>query len=258
MLLKVSAWNVNSLRVRLGYLLEWLSCHQPDIICLQETKLLDEEFPVDAVRQAGYEAVYTGQKAYNGVAILSKRKGSQMLTDIPGWVDPQRRIIGLTFDDIRVINLYVPNGESTTSEKFQYKLTWLDRIYDFLLAEIKKYPKLIVLGDFNIAPSTEDVYDPEEMQGQLLFSEPERNRFKKIIELGLSDCFRLHSQAEKSFTWWDYRMNSFKRNRGLRIDHILAAPALSKQCVQCFVDRAPRALERPSDHAPIVAVFEGA
>lgn len=254
--LKIATWNVNSLRVRLPHVLEWLSLHAPDILCLQETKLLDTDFPLDAIRMAGYDAYFVGQKAYNGVAILTKHRATDILTQIPQSEDPQKRFLSLTIQDIRVVNLYVPNGESTQSQKFQYKLSWLQQLQAYLAREIEQYKKLIILGDFNIAPTEVDVYDPAIFEGQILCTREERENFEKIIGLGFDDCFRLKNQTEKSYSWWDYRMNSFKRNLGVRIDHILASSSLSPFCSHCFIDKTPRALERPSDHAPVVAFFE--
>ncbi len=252
---KIATWNVNSLRVRLPQVLEWLETAQPDVLALQETKLPDADFPVAAINQAGYKVVYSGQRTYNGVAIMSRLTSSNIITDIPGLEDPQRRVLGVTLGDLRIINLYVPNGESVTSEKYLYKLGWLHQLHQLLAQELKAHSKLIVLGDFNIAPEDQDVYDPKEWAGQVLFSDKERAALSELCRLGLTDCFRLHSQPEKSFSWWDYRMNSFKRNRGLRIDHILASLKLSLQCTRCYIDKSPRSAERPSDHAPVVAEF---
>jgi exodeoxyribonuclease-3 len=190
------------------------------------------------------------------VAILSRVPGGEAITDIPGFSDPQRRVLALTIGDLRVVNLYVPNGESTTSEKYQYKLNWLQKMREFLKHELQKNPKLVVLGDFNIAPEAHDVHDANLWEGRVLFSEPERAALREIVDLGFSDCFRLHPQPEKSFTWWDYRMNGFKRNLGLRIDHIFASEKLSLICNRCYIDKTPRTLERPSDHTVVVAEFK--
>lgn len=252
---KIATWNVNSLRVRLPHVLEWLAEHKPDVLALQETKLIDADFPLDAIKQAGYEACYSGQKTYNGMAVLSHQSCGDVITDIPGFDDAQRRVLGVTVGDIRVINLYVPNGESVGSEKYTYKLSWLHHLRLFLIEEIKKHPNTIILGDFNIAPEPEDVHDPLVWEGKVLFSEKEREALRELIAVGFVDSFRLHAQPEKSFTWWDYRMNAFKRNLGLRIDHILASQRMSDKCERCYIDKMPRALERPSDHAPIVAEF---
>lgn len=252
---KIATWNVNSLKVRLPQVLQWLEAIKPDVLALQETKLPDTDFPLAAIHQAGYQVVYNGQRTYNGVAILSRKIASDILTDMPGLEDPQRRLLGVTLGDLRLLNLYVPNGESVTSKKYLYKLDWLDKLQQLLMRELKTYSKLIVLGDFNIAPDNQDVYDPEAWAGQILFSDKERAAFVELGKLGLVDCFRLHPQPEKSFSWWDYRMNAFKRNRGLRIDHIMASLQLSTHCQRCYIDKSPRSAERPSDHAPVVAEF---
>lgn len=252
---KIATWNVNSLKVRLSQVLEWLEKAKPDVLALQETKIPDSDFPLEAIRQVGYEVAYSGQRTYNGVAIISRQPVFDKVTDIPGLEDPQRRVLGGTIADWRIINLYVPNGESVISEKYLYKLGWLNKTQAWLAEELNKYPKLIVLGDFNIAPEEQDVHDPAEWAGQVLFSDKERLAFKQLCQLGLVDCFRLNPQDEKLFSWWDYRMNSFKRNRGLRIDHILASSGLGALCTRCYIDKIPRSSERPSDHAPVIAEF---
>ena len=252
---KIATWNVNSLRVRLPHVLTWLERVKPDILALQETKLVDADFPVDPIRAAGYEVIYSGQRTYNGMAILSRKKVLDIMTDMPALEDPQRRLLAGCIDNIRILNLYIPNGESVDSAKYQYKLHWLKNLDVFLKAELQKYPKLIVLGDFNIAPEEIDVHDPKRWEGQVLFSEPERKAFREILQLGLKDCFRQHHAALQSYSWWDYRMNAFKRNMGLRIDHILASAELASRCDHCYIDKTPRAEERPSDHAPVVAEF---
>src|SRR5579885_27029 len=252
---KIATWNVNSLRVRLPQVLAWLEQVKPDVLAIQETKIPDEDFPSAAINEAGYHAVYSGQRTYNGVAILSKNQATNVITDLPELEDPQRRVLAALVDDIRILDLYVPNGENVASVKFQYKLNWLTKLDLFLKHELQKHPKTIVLGDFNIAPDDLDVHDPKLWDGQLLFSQPERQAFRDMLKVGFSDCFRKLNPEEKSFSWWDYRMNGFKRNLGLRIDHILASDKLAGKCVKCYIDKAPRALERPSDHAPVVAEF---
>ena len=252
---KIATWNVNSLKVRLPQVLDWLAANQIDVLALQETKLADLKFPTEEIKAAGYEVVFSGQPTYNGVAIISREPVTDIITDLPDFEDPQRRVLGVTIGDIRVLNLYVPNGESVTSTKYQYKLGWLEKLEGFITSELAIHPNMVVLGDFNIAPADEDVHDPLEWVGQVLFSEPERAALQGLYDLGLVDCFRLHPQAEKSFSWWDYRMNSFKRNRGLRIDHILASQPLAATCGHCYIEKTTRALERPSDHAPVVAEF---
>jgi len=255
--MKVASWNVNSLKVRLPHLLDWLAAQAPDIVCLQETKLEDARFPLEALESAGYYCARSGQKTYNGVAILSRFPLSDVATGIPSFADEQRRVIAATFAEngsaVRVICAYVPNGQAVGTEKYEYKLRWLVAFRQWLGAEMAGNPRLAVLGDYNIAPADADVYDPKAWEGQVLFSEPERAAFRGLLDLGLKDGFRLFSQPEGSFTWWDYRMNAFRRNLGLRIDHILLSHALASRCIACIIDPGPRRLERPSDHAPIVA-----
>ena len=251
--MKLATWNVNSLKVRLPQVIDWLHTNQPDMLCLQETKLSDENFPAAEIAAIGYESVFIGQKTYNGVAILSKQKGSEIITAIPGFEDEQKRVVAATYGDVRVISVYVPNGDTVESEKYQYKLRWLPALTGWLTQELKDHQKLAILGDFNIAPEDRDVYDPQLWQGKVLCSQPERAAFGDLLQLGLTDSFRLFEQAEKSYTWWDYRMMAFRLNRGLRIDHILLSNALASVCTSCTVDKAIRKLERPSDHAPVVA-----
>ncbi|MES2218409.1 MAG: exodeoxyribonuclease III [Pseudomonadota bacterium] len=251
----IATWNVNSLKVRLPHVLDWLAQNQVDVLALQETKMQDPNFPVEEITAAGYQVVFSGQRAYNGVAILSRQPPTDIIVELPGPEDPQRRVLGATIGDIRVLNLYVPNGESITSPKYQYKLGWLSNLAAMVMNELKTHTKVIIVGDFNIAPADEDVHDPAEWLGRVLFSDAERTAFKALLDLGVVDCFRLRPQAEKSFSWWDYRLNSFKRNRGLRIDHILASKSLADQCTLCTIDKGPRGLERPSDHAPVLAEF---
>jgi len=255
MTFKIATWNVNSLRVRLPHLMSWQEGLHLDVIALQETKIVDADFPLELLQTTDYAALFSGQKAYNGVAMLSRKKMSDMITDIPGFNDIQRRVLGMTVGDVRILNLYVPNGQSVTSEKYQYKLNWLENLKNFLQEELKKYPKIIILGDFNIAPDDLDVHDPLAWEGQVLCSVPEREAFRHILKLGFHDCFRMRTPTEQVFTWWDYRMNALKRNRGLRIDHILASDAIASACTNCFVDKTPRLWERPSDHAPVIAEF---
>jgi exodeoxyribonuclease-3 len=254
-MLKIATWNVNSLRVRLPQVLDWLASQKPDVLVLQEIKLTNDDFPLEAIQQAGYQAIVSGQKTYNGVAILSRQKATDPILDIPELEDHQRRVLAVTIDDVRIIDLYVPNGESVTSEKYHYKLNWLKHLKVWLQKELTQHPNVIVLGDFNIAPENIDVHDPAAWEGKVLCSEPERAMLREIFQLGFQDCFRLHQQPEKSFSWWDYRLNAFKRNMGLRIDHILASTALAARCGHCYIDKAPRAHERPSDHAVVVAEF---
>jgi exodeoxyribonuclease-3 len=250
--MKLATWNVNSLKVRLPQLLSWLAQRSPDVLCLQETKLEDGSFPVTELEGAGYRVLYCGQKTYNGVAILSRLDGVDAVRCIPRFDDEQKRVLAATVDGVRVVCVYCPNGESVASPKYQYKLAWYAALRDWLAQELQRYPQLAVLGDFNVAPEDRDVHDPRLWEGKVLFSEPERKALAALLELGLQDSFRLFEQPDKSFTWWDYRMNQFKRNMGLRIDHILLSQPLAIQAKASFIDKAVRAQERPSDHAPVV------
>lgn len=251
--MKIATWNVNSLNVRLSHVLDWLAANQPDVLCLQETKQEDSKFPYAELAQAGYQAIHHGQKTYNGVAILSRHPLTQVVTDIPGFMDDQRRVIAANIGDIRLVCAYIPNGQSVDSDKYAYKLKWLKAFTAWLAEELVKYPKLVVLGDYNIAPEDRDCHDPAAWVGQVLVSPPEREAFQRVLELGLADAFRLFEQAEKSFSWWDYRMMGFRRNFGMRIDHILLSKPLVENCTACWIDKAPRKLERPSDHTPVIA-----
>jgi exodeoxyribonuclease-3 len=253
--MKLATWNVNSLKVRLPQVLDWLSQHQPDALCLQETKLEDVNFPAAAIGGAGYQVLYSGQKTYNGVAILSRAPASDAVTAIPAFDDHQKRVLAATVDDVRVICVYVPNGESVESDKYQYKLKWLAAVTAWLKEELRHFPRLAVLGDFNIAPEARDVHDPAAWEGKVLFSKPERDALDMLLAAGLRDAFRLFEQPERSFTWWDYRMNAFRRKMGLRIDHILLSAELAKCCKACTIDVEPRKAERPSDHAPVIATL---
>lgn len=254
--MKIATWNVNSLRVRLPHLLQWLAANQPDIVALQETKVVDEQFPQAELSAAGYHAVFAGQKTYNGVAILSKSPATEVISDIPTLDDPQRRILAATIQGIRVVNLYVVNGSEVGSEKYAYKLDWLTKVTAWLQIQAATYPQLVVLGDFNIAPADADVHNPKTWQGKILCSEPERDALSRIQALGVADCFRLFEQTDKSFSWWDYRGGGFRRNQGLRIDLILASTALAERCERCVIDKEPRTWEQPSDHTPVIAEFK--
>lgn len=251
--MKLATWNINSLKVRLPHVLDWLAREQPDVLCLQETKQEDKAFPYAEIEAAGYTAIHNGQKTYNGVALLGKRAGLDVHRDIPGFDDPQKRVIAATYDGIRVVCAYIPNGSEVGSDKYVYKLRWLKALHDWLKEELQRYPRLALLGDYNIAPDDRDVHDPLAWKDKVLCSEPEREGFRQLAALGLSDAFRLFEQPEKCFSWWDYRMLAFRRNHGLRIDHILLSPELTQRCANCRIDREPRKLERPSDHAPVIA-----
>ena len=250
---RIATWNVNSLNVRLPHVLDWLVAEKPQVLCLQETKLEDHRFPFDALREAGYHAIHSGQKTYNGVAVLATTPPAEVIAGIPGFDDPQRRVLAATVGDLRVICTYFPNGQAVGSEKYAYKLRWLAALRDWLSEEIAAWPRLALLGDFNIAPEDRDVHDPEAWRGQILCSDPERQAFRSLVDLGLQDAFRRFEAGAGLFSWWDYRQAAFRRNLGLRIDHILLSPPVSASCTGCRIDTAPRRLERPSDHAPVVA-----
>ncbi|OGA16681.1 MAG: exodeoxyribonuclease III [Betaproteobacteria bacterium RIFCSPLOWO2_12_FULL_63_13] len=251
--MRIATWNVNSLKVRLPHVLDWIARHSPDVVCLQELKLEDAKFPRAPIEDAGYQCAISGQKTYNGVAILARHPLAEIMTGIPGFDDPQKRIISATVEQTRIVCAYVPNGQSVGSDKYEYKLRWLAALQRWLRDELLRRTRLVVAGDYNIAPEDRDVYDPEVWEGQVLCSGPERDAFKGLLALGFTDSFRLFEQPEKSFSWWDYRMNGFRRNLGLRIDHILLSEELARQCERCSIDLEPRRLDRPSDHAPVVA-----
>ena len=252
---KIATWNVNSLKVRLPHVLQWLETERPDVLALQETKTVDENFPTDAIKEAGYHVSYTGQKTYNGVTTISKSPIDTIAHRIPDYDDEQRRVLAINTAKITVLNLYVPNGSEVDSDKYRYKLEWFSKLHPFITQLQSINDRLIILGDFNIAPEDQDVHAPHEWEGNVLVSKPERDEFNKLLAHGFSDCFRLFDQEEKSFSWWDYRAAAFRRNRGIRIDHILASDALSGSCRACYIDKGPRKLERPSDHTPVVAEF---
>ena len=253
--MKLATWNVNSLKVRLPHLTDWLAKAQPDIVCLQELKTEDAKFPRAELEAAGYRAAFFGQKTYNGVAILSRTGAADVATGIPGFADEQKRVVAATVGDMRVVCVYCPNGQAVGSEKYDYKLRWFAALGDYLAAELQRHPQLAVAGDFNVAPEDRDVHDPKAWEGQVHVSEPERTAWRALLALGLQDTFRLFEQPEKIYSWWDYRMMGFRRNAGLRIDQILVSEPLAKRCTACSIDKEPRRLERPSDHAPVVAEF---
>ncbi|MEE9452361.1 MAG: exodeoxyribonuclease III [Gammaproteobacteria bacterium] len=250
-MIKIATWNVNSIKVRLPYVLQWLESYAPDILALQETKTLDEHFPCEAISQLGYHIICSGQKTYNGVALLSKSAASSVITSIVQLNDPQKRILAATIDGVRILNLYVPNGQAVGSEKYAYKLDWLAKMHDYIQQQLLEFDKLVVLGDFNIAPEDCDVHDPQIWQDGVLVSSAEREAFQGLLDLGLQDGFRLHEQAGGYYTWWDYRRGAFRRDMGLRIDHILLSAPLAEQCKACDIDKEPRGWERPSDHAVV-------
>jgi exodeoxyribonuclease-3 len=233
----------------------WLEQNPIDVLCLQETKLTDDKFPVAEINAAGYQVAFSGQKTYNGVAILSKHPIADVVKNNPRFDDPQQRILAATIEGMRIVCAYVPNGQSVDSDKYVYKLAWLAALRDWLAEELATHPQLAILGDYNIAPEARDVHDPAEWEGQVLCSDQERAALGALLELGLTDSFRLFEQADKSYSWWDYRQLAFRRNRGLRIDHILLSAALAERCTACSIDRAPRKWEQPSDHAPVIATL---
>ena len=253
--MKLASWNVNSLKVRLPQLLDWLTVEQPDVVCLQETKLEDHNFPQAEINAAGYQVAFSGQKTYNGVALLARETPTDVVFGNPHFPDPQKRLIAATVSGIRVIGAYVPNGQALDSDKYPYKLSWLSALETWVGEELNKHPQLMLAGDFNIAPDDRDVHNPAAWAGQILCSEPERAAFQRLLALGMKDSFRLFDQAEKSFSWWDYRMLGFQKNQGLRIDHILLSEPLAGRCIAAGIDREMRKRERPSDHAPVTAML---
>jgi exodeoxyribonuclease-3 len=253
--MNIASWNVNSLKVRAPQVLEWLTTQPATLLGIQELKQLDEAIDRPAIEQAGYRIIANAQKTYNGVAWMYPARWPEptdVVTDIPGLEDPQRRVLAVSFGDLRVINLYVVNGEAVGSEKYEYKLRWLEALTRWLAEEAVRYSRRVVLGDFNIAPSDADVHDPEAWQERILCSTPEREALDRILETGLIDAFRRFDQPDNTFSWWDYRGGNFRRNRGLRIDLILASDALVEEIRACRIDVEPRRWERPSDHAPVV------
>jgi exodeoxyribonuclease-3 len=250
--MKLATWNVNSLNVRLPHVLEWLRDNPIDVLCLQETKQEDIKFPYDVLKAVGYNAAHLGQKTYNGVAILSKHAMTDVEHGIAEFEDEQKRVISATINGVRVVCVYIVNGQAVDSDKYAYKMRWLEALNRWLAGQLKQYPNLVLLGDYNIAPEDRDCHDPAAWIGQILVSPREREAFEKLTQLGLHDSFRLFEQPEKSFTWWDYRMMGFRRNFGMRIDHILVSDALKEKCESCIIDKSPRKLERPSDHTPVI------
>ncbi len=253
--MKLATWNVNSIKVRLPQLLEWLATVQPDVLCLQELKCEEPKFPRAELETAGYSCAISGQKTYNGVAIVSRVPLENVAEGIAGFADEQKRVIAATVQGMRVMCVYCPNGQAVGSDKYAYKLRWFAALKDYLAAELANHPQLAVAGDFNVAPEDRDVHDPKAWEGQVHVSAPERAAWRALLALGLKDSFRLFEQPEKIYSWWDYRMMGFRRNAGLRIDHLLLSEELAKSCTSSTVDKAPRKLERPSDHAPAIAEF---
>jgi len=249
--MKIASWNVNSLNVRLPHLEQWLTSFAPDVVGLQETKLEDARFPDTVLAGLGYRSVFVGQKTYNGVAIVSREPAIDVQIGIPGFDDEQKRVIAATVGDVRIVNLYVVNGQDVGTEKYAYKLRWLDAVHDWVADELRRYPRMVVLGDFNIAPDERDVYDAKVWNDtHILTSTAERDQLKRLYALGLHDAFRLHTDEAGVFSWWDYRLGGLRRNLGLRIDLTLVSDALRGQVVAAGIDREPRTWERPSDHTP--------
>ena len=255
--MKLATWNVNSLAVRLPQLLDWLRANPVDALVLQETKLTDYKFPFAEIEAAGYQSSWHGQRTYNGVALLSRTAPAQVQRNIPGFDDEQARVIGATVGELRIVGAYFPNGQSPESDKFQYKLRWIEALRDWLRAELATNPRLVLMGDFNIAPEDRDVYDPVAWAGQIHCTPEEREHFRQLLALGMVDAFRLFEQPPKSWSWWDYRNLAFRKNQGLRIDHILVSTALQPQVAACVIDKLPRKNERPSDHAPVIVELRG-
>jgi exodeoxyribonuclease III len=253
--MQLATWNVNSLAVRLPQVLDWLGQHQPEVVVLQETKLTDDKFPHADFEQAGYAAQWFGQKTYNGVALLSKTPAADVVRNIPGFTDEQARVIAGTVGELRVIGAYFPNGQAPGTDKFEYKMQWMRALRDWVREELARHPKLVLMGDYNVAPEDRDVYDPIAWAGQIHCTPEEREQFRQLLALGLHDAFRLFEQPPKSWSWWDYRNLAFRKNQGLRIDHILVSEALKPSVTACTIDKVPRKNERPSDHAPVVAVI---
>ena len=255
--MKLATWNINSLAVRLPQLIDWLAANPFDAIVLQETKLTDDKFPHAELQALGWRVHWFGQKTYNGVALLSRNEASDVVKNIPGSTDPQARVISATVDGIRIVGAYVPNGQAPGTEKFAYKMQWLGELREWLRSELAVHPHLALMGDYNIAPEDRDVYDPIMWANQILCTPEERAQFKQLCELGLHDSFRLFEQPPKSWSWWDYRMLAFRKNQGLRIDHILVSEALKPRVTACAIDKLPRKNERPSDHAPVIVTLDG-
>ena len=253
--MQLATWNVNSLTVRLPQVLDWLAAHPVDALVLQETKTTDDKFPKDAIEAAGYKVSFFGQKTYNGVALLSRSEATDVVKNIPGFEDNMARVIAGTVDGVRVIGAYFPNGQAPDSDKFVYKMRWLEALRAWVADELTRHPKLVLMGDFNITVDDRDVWDPVGLKDTIHCTVEEREHFQALINLGTHDAFRLFDQAEKSYSWWDYREFAFRRNRGLRIDHILVSDALKPQVTACVIDKAPRKNERPSDHAPVVVTL---
>lgn len=255
--MKIATWNVNSIRSRQERAVAWLEAHRPDVLCLQEIKVVDEIFPADTFEALGYHCAVFGQKTYNGVALLSREPAADVVRGFPGdGPDAQSRLIAGTFSGVRVVNVYVPNGQSVESEKFPYKLGWLERLHETVVEAHAPEDPLLILGDFNIAPDERDLYDPEAFRGQVHFHPREHEALGRLTAWGLHDLFREHHEEAGLYSWWDYRQLGFPKNRGLRIDLVLGTQPMLERCTACDIDRQERKGKKPSDHAPVVAVFD--
>ena len=250
--MKIASWNVNGIRARIDHVVAWIDDNQPDVLALQETKVVDELFPYDAFEALSYSVEAFGQKSYNGVANIIKNGSAEVVKGIRDFDDPQTRVVSTTHEDIRVVNVYVPNGQAVGSEKFAYKLDWLEHLKKMLNDDLKKYPKMVVLGDFNIAPCDEDVHDPEKWRDKILCSDQERTMFEQILSMGFHDSFRLFEKGAGFHSWWDYRTAAYTKELGLRIDLLLVSDELKPLCKKSYIDEKPRWLEKPSDHTPVV------
>ena len=254
--MKIATWNINSLTVRLPQVLDWLATHPVDVLALQELKLTDDKFPAAAFTQAGYHAQWFGQKTYNGVALISRSPAADVVKNIPGFEDDMARVITATVDGVRVIGAYFPNGQAPDSDKFVYKMRWLEALREWVRGELARHPNLVLLGDYNITFDDLDVWDPVGLAGTIHCTDEERAHLRALIDLGLHDSFRLFEQPPRSYSWWDYRMLGFQKNRGMRIDHILVSEALKPRVSACTIDRAPRKNQQPSDHAPVIVTLD--
>lgn len=255
-MLKIATWNVNSLKVRIDQVVDWITQHAVDILMLQETKLTDDQFPITRFTDLGFHVVFSGQKTYNGVAVISRYPLSEVETELPDFDDPQRRLLAVTVAGMRLVNVYVPNGAAVGTDKYDYKLHWLTHLKQYLAQQLQHNPQVVVAGDFNIAPQDRDVHDPIAWEGSVLVSSPERVALQELLQLGFVDGFRYSEPETIAYSWWDYRAAAFRRNLGLRIDLVLLSQALLKQCQSVSIDTQPRRHERPSDHAPVMAILK--
>lgn len=254
--MRIATWNVNSLTVRLEHVLTWMQSAAIDVLMVQETKVTDDKFPQQALESAGFHVAYMGQKTYNGVAIIARDPIEEVMYGFPEWEDEQKRVIAATVKGLRLVNVYVPNGSSVGSEKYQYKMAWLEACQRYLRSVLDQYDQVVLAGDFNIAPKDCDVHDPKAWEGHVLVSPPEREAYQAILGLGLEDSFDQLYEEGPRFTWWDYRQAGFRRNLGLRIDHLCVTPSVLKKASACLIDPDPRGWERPSDHTPVVLTLE--